>query len=203
MARAFNQAEQAVIRQKLMAAGRESFARYGLKRTNLEDLTEPAGIAKSTFYKFFDSKEALYVALLEADMPASLNRILSASFAAIPDLRQATAAYLRAALRERAENPLMARLVQHPQELQLLAQRVPLPELQKIKLNVLDDIRPYLEAGQARGEIVLAEIPVIWGLLQAVTILPLYQELIGPEVYPRVESLLIDLVAYGITHEMG
>lgn len=203
MARAFNQAEQAVIRQKLMAAGRESFARYGLKRTNLEDLTEPAGIAKSTFYKFFDSKEALYVALLEADMPASLNRILSASFAAIPDLRQATAAYLQAALRERAENPLMARLVQHPQELQLLAQRVPLPELQKIKLNVLDDIRPYLEAGQARGEIVLAEIPVIWGLLQAVTILPLYQDLIGTEVYPRVESLLIDLVAYGITHEMG
>lgn len=203
MARAFNQAEQAVIRQKLMAAGRESFARYGLKRTNLEDLTEPAGIAKSTFYKFFDSKEALYVALLEADMPASLNRILSASFAAIPDLRQATAAYLWAALREREENPLMARLVQHPQELQLLAQRVPLPELQKIKLNVLDDIRPYLEAGQARGEIVLAEIPVIWGLLQTVTILPLYQELIGTEVYPRVESLLIDLVAYGITHEMG
>ena len=47
-----------------MAAGREAFARRGLRGTSVEELARAAAISKGAFYRFFDSKEALLLALL-------------------------------------------------------------------------------------------------------------------------------------------
>ena len=55
MPRAFTAVEKEAIRDRLMEAGHACFLRYGLKKTTIEDLTKPAGIAKASFYLFFDS----------------------------------------------------------------------------------------------------------------------------------------------------
>src|SRR4051812_10178638 len=43
-----------------MRAGRERFARYGLRKTSVEELARAAGVSKGAFYLFYDSKEELY-----------------------------------------------------------------------------------------------------------------------------------------------
>ncbi len=65
MARAFTQANIDQIKRDLLQKGREYFIRYGLKKTSVEELAKAAGIAKGSFYKFFDSKEALFLAIHE------------------------------------------------------------------------------------------------------------------------------------------
>jgi AcrR family transcriptional regulator len=65
MPRAFTADEATAIRAKLLAAGEESFARMGIRRTTVEELARAAGISKGAFYKFFDTKESLFLALLE------------------------------------------------------------------------------------------------------------------------------------------
>jgi AcrR family transcriptional regulator len=65
MPRAFTADEATAIRAKLMAAGAESFARMGIRRTTVDELTRAAGISKGAFYSFFDTKESLFLALLE------------------------------------------------------------------------------------------------------------------------------------------
>ena len=65
MPRAFTSDEASAIRAKLMAAGEESFARMGIRRTTVDELTRAAGISKGAFYSFFDTKESLFLALLE------------------------------------------------------------------------------------------------------------------------------------------
>ncbi|WP_145026657.1 TetR/AcrR family transcriptional regulator [Paenibacillus sp. Y412MC10] len=50
-----------------MDADKRLFAAQGLKKTSLEQLTAATGIAKSTFYAFYDSKEAMYLDLLELE----------------------------------------------------------------------------------------------------------------------------------------
>ncbi|MEX1113237.1 MAG: helix-turn-helix domain-containing protein [Patescibacteria group bacterium] len=69
MPRGFTEQERAEIRRGLLAAGREQFARFGLKRASIEELARAAGIAKGSFYLFFDSKEALlFESLLEVEV---------------------------------------------------------------------------------------------------------------------------------------
>jgi AcrR family transcriptional regulator len=48
-----------------MAAGREAFARRGLRGTSVEQLARAAAISKGAFYRFFASKEDLLLALLD------------------------------------------------------------------------------------------------------------------------------------------
>jgi len=60
----FSDRDRERIRDGLVDAGRDQFARFGIDRTRIKDLTDAVGIAPSTFYQFFDSKERLYLEVL-------------------------------------------------------------------------------------------------------------------------------------------
>ena len=62
---AFSQEENALIRQSLLAEGRRCAVTVGMRKTSVEQLTEAAGISKGSFYKYFESKEMLFLAVLE------------------------------------------------------------------------------------------------------------------------------------------
>jgi AcrR family transcriptional regulator len=48
-------------------AGKKHFQRYGLRKTNVEELARAAGIAKGTFYHFFASKEDLCMEIFDRE----------------------------------------------------------------------------------------------------------------------------------------
>jgi len=62
--RGFDQDEREVIREALLDAGEEYFLRVGPQKTTVQDLTDEAGIAKGSFYTFFDSKGELFLEVL-------------------------------------------------------------------------------------------------------------------------------------------
>ena len=63
----FDEDEKKRIRQELIETGRDLIRLHGPKKTNIEDITQPVGIAKSTFYRFFDSKTDLYIKIIERE----------------------------------------------------------------------------------------------------------------------------------------
>lgn len=65
MAKAFTQSRKEIIRRNLVNKGREYFIKYGLKKTSVDELAKATGISKGSFYTFFNSKEALFLAIHE------------------------------------------------------------------------------------------------------------------------------------------
>lgn len=63
MPRAHTEEEVARIRRNLLEKGRARFERQGLLRTTIAELCEDASIGKGSFYKFYPSKEELFVAI--------------------------------------------------------------------------------------------------------------------------------------------
>ncbi|MFZ0170490.1 MAG: TetR family transcriptional regulator [Acidimicrobiales bacterium] len=51
-----------VVRGRLVVTAREAFALHGYAQVNVADLCREAGIAKGSFYRYFDSKEAIFLA---------------------------------------------------------------------------------------------------------------------------------------------
>lgn len=78
MARAFDDAEATRVRARLLEAGRASVARVGFRRTRVEDVAKEAGVAKGTFYRFFERKEDLLIAVLR-EGEAALREELAAA----------------------------------------------------------------------------------------------------------------------------
>lgn len=194
----FTGTEKERIRERLLETGRELFSRYGLKKTSLEDLTRPAGIAKSSFYGFFGSKEELYMELMMEMREEVKARIVGASFEADKDAREAIVRFLHAVVKELETNPLTRRLVTHPEELQMLSRKVS-PEQMEANIEASSlPISSFIREGQARGEISAGDPEVIAGVIRSVAILPLHKEEIG-DTYPEVLEMMIALVADGLT----
>lgn len=66
MPKAFDETEKQAIRDAMMVAGLVHFERAGLRAARVDDICRDVGIAKGSFYAFFDSKEELFMAIVEA-----------------------------------------------------------------------------------------------------------------------------------------
>ena len=62
---AFTEEQNETIRRDLIRAARHCGVTIGMRKTSVEQLTDAVGISKGSFYKFFDSKELLFFAVLE------------------------------------------------------------------------------------------------------------------------------------------
>ena len=199
MTRRFSEEERQRLHTQLMATGRTLFTRYGLKKTTLRELTEPLGIAKSSFYLFFDSKEVLYWQLLLEEGPRVEAKLRTAVEAAGDDTRIAVERLLHATVHEIETNDLYRRLLDHPEELEMVLRRLSPEETEAKAQGSLDMILGYVEVWQADGALIDARPDVIASALRAVTLLTLHREEIGPAIYPEVMELLIHAVAVGLT----
>ena len=103
MPRAFTDTERAAIRERLLAAGKDLFARRGIRATTVEQLARAAGVSKGAFYLFYPSKEALFFAIVE-EVETAMQARLEQQVAAAP--HDALRLLLRASLQARDENPL-------------------------------------------------------------------------------------------------
>ena len=108
--RGFSDAERDRIRRELLESGRSLFVQFGLDRTRIADITDEVGIGTSTFYQFFDSKEALYTTILIEEQ-AQLNETLAEAVADIDEPREQATVALELLFESVEQNPLIARLI--------------------------------------------------------------------------------------------
>ena len=55
------------VREQLVQAARQVFARYGYKKTALDDIAKEARKGKSTIYYYFKSKDDIFKAVIDAE----------------------------------------------------------------------------------------------------------------------------------------
>ena len=64
MPRKFTKYEKNNIIKRLREAAIQSLAQYGIRKTTVDEITRQAGIAKGSFYQFYDSKEMLFLEVI-------------------------------------------------------------------------------------------------------------------------------------------
>ena len=106
----FTDRDRERLRSQLIAAGQKLFTQYGFERTRISDLTEDVGIGTSTFYQFFDSKDALYVEVLLAEREG-LEEQIAAAVSEVETPREEVRALLKTTLSEVRANPLISSLI--------------------------------------------------------------------------------------------
>ncbi|HEY8392472.1 MAG TPA: TetR/AcrR family transcriptional regulator [Capillibacterium sp.] len=69
------------VRQNIINAAREIFARYGFRKTTMDEIARAARKGKSSLYHYFKSKEEVFQAVVEqeaAEVKAEINRAVAA-----------------------------------------------------------------------------------------------------------------------------
>ncbi|MGW5075060.1 TetR family transcriptional regulator [Rhodococcus sp. NPDC004095] len=99
----------------MLDAARDEFERYGIRRTNMDDIARRAGISRSTLYRRFPNKDTLVETLVLHDTAAffaELDRV-----AANRDPRSAVVECFTRGVRLAQEMPLVARILESEPEL--------------------------------------------------------------------------------------
>lgn len=79
----FSDTEKKNIQQKLLTEGEKLFVVHGLKKVTIDELVKAANIAKATFYTFYESKEYLYLDIvqeIQKKIFIELNKLLDSNF---------------------------------------------------------------------------------------------------------------------------
>ena len=189
---AFTEEQNETIRRDLIREARCCGVTVGMRKTSVEQLTEAIGISKGSFYKFFDSKELLFFAVLEdihTECFAAAQKSLQENAAIDPASR--TAAAILAACRWLSETKAFVFI---ENDAEFLLHRLP----EEVKTAHYHDdethIRQLLEKYDLvpnRGISLAAA--TVRGLILTVS----HKEQIG-ELYPQVLETLV----YGACREL-
>ena len=86
--------------RRLVEAAEAQFRRFGYRRTTIDDITASAGTGKGSLYLHFDSKQDIYMAVVEASLERfvqSASQLLEDSDSVPERLRSLVAVFLLAA----------------------------------------------------------------------------------------------------------
>lgn len=197
--RPFTEKERQVIDRDLKLAGKELFTTHGWKKTGIDDLCRAAGIARGTFYHFYESKDAFFLQLLadaEAAVKQELFVTLTADTSTGPEILET---FLDACLGLIDRHPLLRFAFADPKE--------PAPWLRALdgeSLEVLtngdDETARQVFALLAQKGLVLGLSPAVFaGLLRGLVLLPLSRRTIGEGVYEQVKGTLASALARGLS----
>jgi AcrR family transcriptional regulator len=193
MPKAFTAQEKEWIRSRLLEQGTKLFAAYGLKKTNVEELAQAAGISKGAFYLFYESKEDLFMDVIELAEQRFRQQILTAIDQPGPSPRARLLAILRKAFDLAVTMPFLQFLTGSDYE--LLFRRVR-PE--KLQAHLASD-RLFIEDLVARckraGIPIQASLEQISGLLYALVLVALHKDDFGRDYLSGAFDVLLELVA--------
>lgn len=196
MPKIFSDDDRETIRKSLMKAGREHFLRYGIRRTKIEELAAEAGIAKGTFYNFFESKEDLCLTIYDLEELA-MRKETEEILRNVDDPEETLVALMDYSLRFVRGDSLLTRL-RESGEYRLLVRGVGRERLSEHLDNDLEFAREVVEELQRKGAACRTEPKVIAGVLRAFVMLTFHENEIGKDIFTAVMGRLARWIAKGL-----
>jgi AcrR family transcriptional regulator len=193
MPKGFSDQEKEIIRARLLENGRKAFSHFGLRKTNVEDLTRAIGISKGAFYIFYESKEALFMDVMEAAERQFRQQVLAEIEQPGPTPKARLKHVLQTAFSIWRSVPILKQVTQV--EYSLLLEKMP-PE--KVKEHLQSDrefINVLIQRCQQAGIFITAGGDQIAGLMNAMFFVSLHEDDFGPGAFPGTLDVLLDLIA--------
>lgn len=194
MPRAHTPAERERIVERLLKAGRDGFTRVGLAKITIAELAREAGIGKGGFYHFFESKEALFLAVQEAE-EAVFKAALRGELERARSGREAVRTLLLVTSTRLDQHPFLRRLLD-PETLAALTLRVPPERLaahrEADRAYFVKLLRGWKRRGWLRPEV---EPRVAFDVLAAIFSISVQRELLGPDATRRAVGELVEAIA--------
>jgi TetR/AcrR family transcriptional regulator len=193
MPKAFSEPEKEWIQQQLVDQGYRLFSAYGLKKTSVEELAEAAGISKGAFYGFYDSKEALFMDVIEQVETRFREEILAEVEAPGPTPRLRLYTVLKKAFAILKTEPLLQFL--SSSDFDMLQRRALSDQFEQHLASDRVFIEALVERCQAAGIPITAPLEQISGLFYAQVLAILHEDELGPDLLTGILDIQLELVA--------
>jgi AcrR family transcriptional regulator len=193
MPKAFAQHERELIEQQLLKHGYRLFSAHGLRKTNVEEIAQAAGISKGAFYSFYESKEALFLDVIESAETRVRQDVLAVIDRPGSSPRARLFAVLKKAFALFAEIPILQFLT--GSDFDLLFRRVSAEQLQEHVISDRAFFEDLISHCQKAGIPIQAQPEQIIDLLYPLVLTILHQDDVIRSIFSGRLDLHLELIA--------
>lgn len=193
----FGQREKEWIQQELLTKGRDLFVKRGLKKTSISDITKSVGIAQGSFYNFYESKEVLYLDILEQEEEKIREQLVLPFFQSGNVTREGFKSFLMEAFSVMETNAFIRQLFDEG-IMESLFRKLPEEKVAHLANSDVDFFTPLVEKLQRENVIVEEQSEVVIQLLRMVFLLFLQKQQIGEEHFAESMDLLLTFISNGL-----
>ena len=190
----FTELEKERIWEELIEVAYRFFIDKGFKSTSIEDITSSVGIAKSSFYIFFESKEMLYMELLAREGEQIEKQVWPEVMAA-KDIYTAIKTYLNKMSMELESKILTQRLIYDLEEYNIVSRKLNPQYIGSESLRSIVPLMEFIKTRQDSKEIIDEDPNVIAGVLRAALLIGSQKRDLQQYNYVRVRDLLFEAAA--------
>ena len=181
--------------RKILDAALEEFGERGFSESSIVGITQRANVALGTFYTYFDSKEALFKALV-SDMSARVRDHVAPAFATATDTLDGEGKALESYLEFARDHKQVYRIIDE-------AEFADPEAFEKHYRTTAGRIAARLEAGKAKGELAQADSPLAseveaWAIMGMNVFLGLRFAVWGKEEPAEIARLANRLIRRGL-----
>lgn len=189
-------------RQAIIDAARARFARFGPKRTSVADIGKEAGLSRATVYLHFDSKNAIYAALLEQETEKFVDAVTACANGEGSALRKFKS-IVETTLEIYAGNPVLLDAARRDAE--MTVEEVARSVMTHHEVRITGLLRQVLEQGVEEGDLRPIDTELVAYLMYQLGNRILLGELSGLGAYPfdRLLEAMDDVIAHGIARGIG
>lgn len=199
MPKAFSDHEKETIRAQMHEKGKRFFEKQGLKKTSVDELAEAVDISKGAFYLFYESKEELFLEIMEQLETEIQTSILHFTIAPNQDARKNVREMLKSFLLTWDAYPLLKNFGKS--DFEYLARKIPHQRIQQHAQRDNDFTRDFLTKIEREGIAVKVSPSVVSNLIKSLFFVSLHREDLGASAYEESINVLADLVAGYIVGE--
>ncbi|MGD0004699.1 MAG: TetR/AcrR family transcriptional regulator [Anaerolineaceae bacterium] len=193
MPKGFTESEKNLIGERLLEQGYRQFSAYGLKKTSIEELAAASGISKGAFYLFYESKEALFMDVIEQAEKRFRLELLEAIDLPGPSPRARLLRVFQKAFDLLKTTPILKFFT--GSDYDLLFRRVPAEKFQQHLASDEVFIGELLDRCRKSGIPIRAQVEEISGLLYALVLTVLHEDDFGPGNFKGTVDTLMELMA--------
>ncbi len=191
MPKGFTDDERLQIHEDLIDKGMALFSELGFKKTSVSKLTQAVGIAKGSFYLFYETKEELFMDILEKVEAGIHDEILHE----ITTSSQSASALLKnifkIQLKGIVENPIIRMTLEENLLPQIWSKLPKQRQQENIERDTLF-LKRFLEA-RPEAQVMFRYSPeTLAGIFRAMVFVVLYKAEVGASVYEEVLEFVVD-----------
>lgn len=191
MPKGFSDHERERIHAQLLEKGQMLFGTFGLKKTSVENITNAVGISKGAFYIFYQSKEELFLDILEqfeADFQQSILREVTQQNV---HPKQRFRQMLQKALELRKTNLFFSHFGQ--EEYEALVRKLPEEKIQQMLQNDEIFADKLIAAWKNEGIMINSEPKLFANILRALFFINFHETDFDQDVFPEMLEWFLDL----------
>lgn len=192
MPKHFSPEERIEIEGRLLAAAKASFLYFGMNKTTVADITQSAGVAKGTFYLFFNSKGDIFMRLYADEWKLIHDELDQKYLGKKGKMSELITGYIRENRQALLTHPLLASVYERETMISISDRTVSkrLMEFKQMSDGSLTRIiQSWIEANGINCSV---DPEVISGMIRSTSYLNYHKDEVGEEIFDEVIARLIE-----------